>query len=73
MNITLSVDEKTVAAARKVAEAMGKSLNQEIREHLERLARRDRTEAALQEFLEPGGEGHSGDWKFDRDELHERA
>ncbi|MEE4302155.1 MAG: hypothetical protein V2J24_22135 [Pseudomonadales bacterium] len=73
MNITLSVDEKTVARARKVAEAMGKSLNQVIREELERLARRDQVEGALQEFLETGGQGDSRGWRFDRDELHERA
>jgi hypothetical protein len=37
MNITLSVNEKTVLEARKVAASMGKSLNQIIREDLERL------------------------------------
>lgn len=73
MNITLSVDERTVLRARKVAEAMGKSLNQIIREELERLARHDQLEDALQEFLETGGMGDSGGWHFDREELHERA
>ena len=37
MNITLSVDEKTAERARKVAQAMGKSLNQLVREYMERL------------------------------------
>ncbi len=40
MNITLSVDEKIVIEARKVAASMGKSLNQIIREDLERLTRK---------------------------------
>ena len=34
MNITLSVDRQLVERARKVAESMGKSLNQIIRDHL---------------------------------------
>ena len=33
MNITLSVDERLVRRARKKAEAMGKSLNQLVREY----------------------------------------
>ena len=38
MNVTLSIDEQLVARARKKAEAMGKSLNQAIRDYLQRLA-----------------------------------
>ncbi len=38
MNVTLSIDEQTVARARKKAEAMGKSLNQLIRDYLQKLA-----------------------------------
>lgn len=41
MNITLSVDTQVVERARKVALALGKSLNQVIREHLEQLAGMD--------------------------------
>ena len=37
MNITLSIDERLVRRARRVAEAMGKSLNQLIREHLQQV------------------------------------
>jgi predicted HicB family RNase H-like nuclease len=32
MNVTLSIDEQLVARARKKAEALGKSLNQLIRD-----------------------------------------
>ena len=44
MNITLSVDEQTVEKARRVAQAMHKSLNQVIREYLEQLAGQDQAE-----------------------------
>ena len=44
MNITLSVDEKTVVEARKVAASMGKSLNQIICEDLERLTHKQSRE-----------------------------
>ena len=72
MNITLSIDEKTVTAARKVAAAMGKSLNQLIREDLERLTKTKSRDQDLQELLSLGGKGDSKGWKFDREELHER-
>lgn len=73
MNITLSIDEKTVTEARKVAAAMGKSLNELIREDLERLTRKHRLEQDFSELKSLGGQGDSSGWKFDRDELHERA
>ena len=73
MNITLSIDEKTVTAARKVAASMGKSLNQIIREDLERLTLKQNRNNALNEFKALTGQGSSKKWKFDRDELHERS
>lgn len=73
MNITLSVDEKTVLAARKVAAAMGKSLNELIREDLERLTRQEHRERDLAEFKSLNNQGHSQNWQFNRDELHERT
>lgn len=75
MNLTLSVDERTVQEARKVAEAMGKSLNQLIREHLESLTRRDQAEQDMEELfaLSDPPQGDSRGWRFNREELHERA
>lgn len=73
MNITLSVDEKTVLEARKVAASMGKSLNQIIREDLERLTRKQNRNSALDEFKALTGQGNSREWSFNRDELHERT
>ncbi len=73
MNITLSVDEKTVIEARKVAASMGKSLNQMIREDLERLTHKQYRNNALDEFRALKGQGNSKKWKFNREELHERT
>jgi len=73
MNITLSVDEKTVVEARKVAASMGKSLNQIIREDLERLTHKQSRNSALGEFKGLAGQGNSKEWKFNRDELHART
>lgn len=74
MNITLAVDEQLVKRARKAAEAQGKSLNQVVREHLERLTAQDDTEAWIAEFerLSRVSKGRSRGWKFDRDEIHAR-
>lgn len=71
MNLTLSVDEKTVREARRVARAMGKSLNQLIREHLQRLTALDDVEADLDELrrLSEPPQGDSRGWRFDREEL----
>jgi hypothetical protein len=75
MNITLSVDEDLLRRARQVANAMGKSLNQLVREYLERLAGQDRATEDLEELrrLSAEGAGRSRGWRFDRDELHERS
>lgn len=73
MNITLSVDEKLVNEARKIASEMGKSLNQLIREHLEQMTRQQKAGDDLSEFVALSGKGDRQGWKFDRDELHERT
>jgi len=73
MNITLSIDERLARRARKKAEAMGKTLNQLIREYFERLAGSDDAErdvAELRRLSAPGGRVRR--WRFDRDELHDR-
>ena len=73
MNITLSVDEKTIEEARKVASEMGKSLNEIIREDLERLTRKHQRDKDFSEFKKLAGQGDSRGWKFNREELHERT
>jgi hypothetical protein len=73
MNITLSVDEQVVARARKKAEALGKSLNQLVRDYLQRLTGEDDPERSIKEFTRLSGSGHSRGWRFNRDEIHERS
>jgi len=72
VNVTLSLDAQTVARARKKAQSLGKSLNQAIREYLERLAGADDPENSIAEFRRLSGRGRSRGWRFNRNELHER-
>jgi hypothetical protein len=75
MNITLSVDERVAEAAREAARKMGKSLNQVVREHLERLAGQERLQQECDEFVQrclSGGGGRLNGWKFDREEANAR-
>jgi len=74
MNLTLSVDKRVVERARKAAEGLGKSLNQLVREFLERLAGDSTAEADIQEVvrLSQQSGGRSRGWRFDRNEIHER-
>ena len=72
MNITLSVDEQAVERARKNADAMGTSLNQLVRDYIQKLARVEDTERIIEEFEQLSGKGDSGGWRFNRDELYER-
>ena len=74
MNITLSVEDQVVRRARRVASAMGKSLNQLIREYLEHLTSEGDPERDVKELrqLSKESRGHSRGWTFDRDEIHAR-
>jgi hypothetical protein len=72
MNVTLSIDERVVARARKRAEALGKSLNQLIRDYLQTLADDD-PERSIEEFKRLSGRGNSRGWRFNRDEIHDRS
>jgi len=73
MNVTLSIDEQVVARARKKADALGKSLNQLIRDYLMTLAGMDDAERSIEEFERLSGQGNSRGWRFNRDEIHERS
>jgi antitoxin component of RelBE/YafQ-DinJ toxin-antitoxin module len=75
MNITLSIDENILKKARKVAQAMDKSINQLVREYLEQLAMEQGIENDIAELRQLSAEskGHSAGWRFNRDEIHERA
>lgn len=75
MNITLSIDERVAEQARQAALAMGKSLNQAVRDYLEQLAGRAQLESEIAAYLESTARtpGRLGAWKFNRDELQRRA
>ena len=76
MNITLSADEKLIKKAREYAHKHGTTLNQLIRDYMERLTGHMSPEEAMKEFtriaLEHPGRSEPG-WKFDRDEIHQRG
>ena len=74
-NITLSVDEKTVERARDAAKAMGTSLNQIVRDHIERLSGADQRAAEHDAFEARAlaGKGRLNGWKFDREEANSRG
>jgi predicted amidohydrolase YtcJ len=72
VNITLSIDEQIAERAREKLRATGKSLNQEIREHLQHLVGDDDLERAIELFVKTSGQGKSDPgWKWNRDELYE--
>ena len=74
MNLTLSVDDEILRQARRRAEALGKSVNQLVREYLDRLAGRSDLQALADEYreLSKHPQGDSKGWKFNREEIHER-
>lgn len=74
-NITLSVDEKTVQRARDAAQAMGTSLNQFVRDQIERLSGADQRLADhdAYEARAVAGKGRLNGWKFDREEANSRG
>jgi hypothetical protein len=74
MNVTLSVEDEVIEAARRRAKVLGTSVNQLVRDYLEQLAGKSDPDADAAEFekLSRMANGNSRGWKFDRDELHER-
>jgi antitoxin component of RelBE/YafQ-DinJ toxin-antitoxin module len=75
VNVTLSVDERIAEEARRAAGAMGKSLNQAVRDYLEQLARAQQLQEQLDAFEASAlaTPGRLRGWKFDREEANRRA
>jgi hypothetical protein len=72
MNITLSIDEQIIERAREKLRAVGKSVNEEIREHLRQVAGDDGSVEKDIEFLRrTAGRGDSHGWRWNRDEIYE--
>lgn len=74
MNLTLSVDDEVLEAARRRAEALGTSVNQMVREYLKQVAgKSDALQRAIEfDRLSAISHGNSRGWKFNREEIHER-
>jgi hypothetical protein len=71
VNITLSANEKIIERARKAAQAMGKILNQAVRDELEQLAAGEEgLDAELEALRSLAGRGNSGGERIRRDELY---
>ena len=75
MNITLSVDERIAERARVAAAAVGKSLNQAVRDYLEQLAGSEQLALELRAFEQSALDtpGRLDGWRFDREEANRRA
>jgi hypothetical protein len=73
MNITLSIDEQLVERTREKLRAVGKSINQEIREHFSHIAGDDdeQLERDLEFLQSTAGLGNSNGWKYNRDDAYE--
>jgi hypothetical protein len=75
MTLTLSVDEQTASRARERAAALGRSLDELLREYVEQLAKQDERTAWAEEFrrLSLNSGGHSRGQRWTREEAHERS
>jgi hypothetical protein len=71
MNITLSIDEQLLDRVREKLRAAGKTVNQEIREHLKRVAGDDQLDQDLEYLRTHSRLGHSGGWKYNREDAYE--
>lgn len=71
MNLTLSIDQRTLEKARTAAQAMGLSVNEMVRRYLEQLAGGADLEASFQEFRELSlrSGGRSGGRRWTREDL----
>ncbi len=74
MNVTLSIDDRVVGEARRIAAARGTSLNQLVRDYLYELTRPDDVESVVGQLDRLWAEEtyRSAD-PWTREELHERS
>lgn len=75
MNVTLSLDDALLDRARKLAARRGISLNQMIRDYLSEVTGGPSPEQLVAELdaLWAESRGDSRGWRFNREELHDRA
>lgn len=72
-NVTISIDEKTLEAARKYAALHGKSFQELVRESIERTIQQGHPRSKRWSFLErvERVQANSGGWKWNREEIYE--
>jgi hypothetical protein len=75
MNVTLAIDEKLLARARDLALKRRTTLNQLVRDYLERLTTPEGAPTVAAEFerLWAEHEGHSGGRPWRREDLYDRS
>jgi hypothetical protein len=75
MNVTLSLDDRLLERARRLATRRGISLNQMIRDFLSEVTGEPTPEELLAEInaLWSESRGDSRGWRFNREELYDRA
>ena len=74
MNVTLSVDDRILAEARRIAAARGTSVNQLVRDYLNELTRVDDVESVVAELDGMwAAESYRSRGPWTREELHERS
>lgn len=72
VNITLSIEEQIVARAREKLRAAGKTVNQEIRDHLRNVAGESDIEETIAFLVNTSGQGKpDADWKWNREEIYQ--
>jgi antitoxin component of RelBE/YafQ-DinJ toxin-antitoxin module len=79
MILNLSIDEQIVQRAQEAAERRGMSLDQFVQHCLEAATSAAQPKQSKEEWiaefrrLTEEGQGHSGGWKFNREELYDRG
>ena len=74
MNITLSVNDHVVAEGRRIAAARGTSLNQMIRDYLQKITKLDDLDAVVADLERRWSmEDYRSDGAWSREQLHERS
>ena len=74
MNVTLSIDDRVVAEARRIAAIRGTSLNQIVRDFLNELTQVDDVESVVARLDALWAEeDYRSEGPWTREELHERS
>lgn len=71
MNLTLSIDDRIVAQARRKASETGTTLNQYVRDRLAEFVGEDDAQAKIARLRALSGKGDSRGWKWNREEIYE--